>query len=63
MLMYSMAIFIGMLIWDFCMALLASSFRRYLNERMLHGLSVLAGLSLLGFGAYFGYQGIMALIG
>ncbi|MGN7329227.1 LysE family translocator [Bacillus pumilus] len=63
MLMYSMAIFIGMLIWDFSMALLASSFRRYLSERVLHGLSVLAGLSLLGFGAYFGYQGIMALIG
>ena len=63
MLMYSIAIFIGMLIWDFSMALLASSFRRYLSERVLHGLSVLAGLSLLGFGAYFGYQGIMALIG
>ncbi|MGE6631955.1 LysE family translocator [Bacillus sp. NPDC077027] len=63
MFIFSIGIFIGMLLWDVCMALLASTFRRYLSERVLHSMSVLAGLSLLGFGVYFGYQGIMALFG
>ncbi|WP_026695756.1 LysE family transporter [Peribacillus kribbensis] len=54
--LYSSAIFIGVLIWDITMAAIASSFRRFLRNGSLAVISVLSGLSLIGFGLYFGYQ-------
>jgi len=56
LLFYSVGIVLGILIWDFCMAGAASIFRRLLTERFLKGLSLLSGLTLIGFGLYFGYQ-------
>lgn len=53
---YSLAIFIGLIIWDITMAAIASSFRRFLNEKVLILISTLSGMSLIGFGAYFGIQ-------
>jgi L-lysine exporter family protein LysE/ArgO len=58
---YSGAIFLGLLVWDITMALLASSFRSFLKSKALVLLSLLSGLSLIGFGIYFGYQGLHQL--
>ncbi|MBL4954432.1 LysE family transporter [Neobacillus sp. OS1-32] len=54
--LYSGAIFIGLLIWDIAMASVASSFRKYLTSQLLVTISLLSGLSLIGFGCYFGFQ-------
>lgn len=53
---YSIAIFIGLILWDITMAAIASSFRKYLNQKILAAISILSGLSLIGFGVYFGIQ-------
>lgn len=58
LMLYSGAIFAGILVWDFTMALVSSSFRKLLADRILGVISKLSGLSLIGFGVYFGYQGI-----
>ncbi len=63
LLIYSSGIMIGILIWDFCMAITASMFRNLLHEKLLRGLTGIAGVSLLVFGFYFGYQGIKQLLG
>jgi L-lysine exporter family protein LysE/ArgO len=55
-LIYSCAIFIGLLLWDLTMAAVASSFRRFMTGRILALISILSGLSLIGFGLYFGYE-------
>lgn len=43
------------------MAGIASSFRNFLNTKILIIISVLSGLSLIGFGLYFGYQAFLLL--
>jgi L-lysine exporter family protein LysE/ArgO len=58
LMLYSGAIFAGILAWDFTMALVSSSVRKLLADRILGVISKLSGLSLIGFGVYFGYQGI-----
>ncbi|WP_456271308.1 LysE family transporter [Bacillus sp. AK031] len=58
MLIYSGAIFIGITIWDICMAALSSSFRRFLTDKLLVLISSISGLSLIGFGLYFGWEAI-----
>ncbi|SDM90467.1 LysE family transporter [Sediminibacillus halophilus] len=54
--LYSSAVILGLIIWDITMALIASSFRRLLTDRVLIIISVLSGLSLICFGIYFGWQ-------
>ncbi|MFX3624310.1 MAG: LysE family transporter [Ectobacillus sp.] len=61
--LYSGAIILGILIWDFTMAGIASSFRNFLTPRILMFISALSGLSLIGFGGYFGFQACKALFG
>jgi L-lysine exporter family protein LysE/ArgO len=56
LILYSSAIFIGLLIWDITMAGVASSFRKYLTTRLIVMISLFSGLSLIGFGMYFGFQ-------
>ncbi|WP_379131242.1 LysE family translocator [Paenibacillus sp. sgz500958] len=56
LLLYSGAIVIGILVWDVTMAASSSIFRRLLTERVLKAIAVLSGLSLIGFGLYFGVQ-------
>ncbi len=58
---YSSVILIGVMLWDFTMACISSSFRRFLNMKMLSLVSKLSGLSLIGFGFYFGYQAFLVL--
>jgi L-lysine exporter family protein LysE/ArgO len=58
---YSTAIVSGILLWDFTMAFLASSFRRLLTDRLLTLISMASGLSLIGFGLYFGSEAFKAM--
>ncbi|MFS0863820.1 LysE family transporter [Fredinandcohnia sp. 179-A 10B2 NHS] len=63
LLIYSSMIFIGLTLWDIFVAALTTFFRKYLNSIVLIWISILSGLSLLGFGVYFAYQGITTLFG
>lgn len=63
LLVYSGMIFIGLTCWDLFVAGLTTGFRRFLNKNSLTFISITSGLSLIGFGIYFGYQGIQALFG
>lgn len=63
LILYSSAIFIGLLIWDVMMAGVASGFRKFLTSGWLVFLSFLSGLSLIGFGIYFGIQALNVLFG
>ncbi|WP_462411149.1 LysE family transporter [Neobacillus sp. Marseille-QA0830] len=56
LILYSSAIFIGLLIWDITMAGVASSFRNFLTSKLLVFISFISGLSLIGFGIYFGFH-------
>ncbi len=58
---YSAAILLGVLLWDFTMAIFASFLRKYLTNNLLATISVISGISLILFGLYFGYQGIKLL--
>lgn len=60
---YSSTIMAGILLWDLFMALTASAFRRLLTSRLLAGISVVSGLSLIGFGLYFGWEAYRVLFG
>ncbi|WP_409305697.1 LysE family translocator [Peribacillus sp. SCS-155] len=62
LMIYSFAIFFGILCWDIAMAFVASTARKLLTTRVLKAISVLSGLSLVGFGFYFGYQAVKLFI-
>jgi L-lysine exporter family protein LysE/ArgO len=62
LLIYSSAIFMGLLLWDIMMAGVSSSFRNFLTSKALVIISLLSGLSLIGFGIYFGFQAAGELI-
>ncbi|UUZ86108.1 LysE family translocator [Paenibacillus sp. P26] len=59
----SLAMIAGLAIWDFLMAGVASFFRMWLTNRVLRIISILSGLSLIGFGAYFGLEAFRLLFG
>jgi L-lysine exporter family protein LysE/ArgO len=56
LLIYSTGIFLGILIWDFVMASVASSLRQIGSRKFLTYISYIAGIVLIGFGIYFGLQ-------
>lgn len=62
LLLYSGAIFIGLLTWDVVMATLSSGFRKLLNQRVLTYIAFISGLILVGFGLYFAWQGLIRLL-
>ncbi|MGG4480495.1 LysE family transporter [Paenibacillus illinoisensis] len=55
------AVILGILIWDMFMAAAASLFRKYLTLGVLKGISIISGLSLVGFGCYFGVKAVQFL--
>ena len=55
------AVILGILIWDIFMASAASLFRKYLTLGVLKGISIISGLSLVGFGCYFGAKAVQFL--
>lgn len=59
--LYSSSVMCGILVWDVFMALTASAFRRWLTSRLLAAISVVSGLSLIGFGLYFGWEAYRTL--
>jgi threonine/homoserine/homoserine lactone efflux protein len=61
LLIYSSMIFLGLTAWDIFVALLTTSLRRYFHSNILTIISILSGISLVGFGVYFGYHGIVSL--
>jgi L-lysine exporter family protein LysE/ArgO len=61
LLTHSLAIFIGIMLWDIVMAVMASSFHRFAGGPFLTFVSRLAGISLIGFGVYFGAQAFKLL--
>ena len=61
MIINSLAILVGIIIWDYSMAMMASIFKRYLTHKLLAGISIISGISLVGFGIYFGIMGIQSL--
>jgi threonine/homoserine/homoserine lactone efflux protein len=61
LILYSSMIFLGLALWDIFIAGLTTGFRKYLNEKNLFMISIFSGVSLIGFGLYFGYQGLTAL--
>lgn len=63
LLIYSSMIFLGLTCWDVFVAALTTGFRKLLNVKSLIAISIISGVSLIGFGLYFGYQGINALWG
>ncbi|AGT31831.1 hypothetical protein M493_07740 [Geobacillus genomosp. 3] len=52
------AILAGVLLWDAALAAAAGSFRRYVTANILAAVSRLSGMALIGFGCYFGWQGL-----
>ena len=62
LLIYSSMIFLGLTFWDIFVAALTTGFRKLLNVRSLIAISIISGLSLVGFGLYFSYQGVDALL-
>ncbi|XJZ26773.1 LysE family transporter [Bacillota bacterium Lsc_1132] len=62
LIVYSSAIFIGLLLWDIMMAGISSNFRKYLTSGLLVFISFLSGFSLIGFGIYFGVQALKLLL-
>ncbi|SFB28185.1 Threonine/homoserine/homoserine lactone efflux protein [Lentibacillus halodurans] len=62
LLLYSIAIFIGLLSWDVIMAAVSGGFRKILHHKMLTIISIISGIALIGFGLYFGAQGFLLLI-
>lgn len=59
--LYSAAIFVGLFIWDVTMAFISSSFKKILTAKLLGVISAISGLSLIGFGVYFGVQAFKLL--
>lgn len=61
LLINSGAIVLGILLWDVTMAAAASFFRRVMTPGVLKGISVVSGLSLIGFSLYFGWEAFKLL--
>jgi L-lysine exporter family protein LysE/ArgO len=61
LILYSAAIFIGLFTWDITMACVASSFQKVLADDLLRFISIMSGVSLIGFGIYFGVQAIQLI--
>lgn len=59
--LYGIAVLLGLILWDITMALLSSSFKKVLTPTLLKGIAIISALSLFGFAGYFGYQAIKLL--
>jgi L-lysine exporter family protein LysE/ArgO len=61
LILYSSAIILGIFLWDLTMATIASSSRKILTPRVISIISSISGLSLIGFGVYFGVEAFKVL--
>lgn len=60
-LLNSLTIVVGLLLWVFTVALLTHWGKKFLNEKSIKYISLIAGCLLLGFGLKFGYNAVLAL--
>ena len=56
LLLYSIGIILGILLWDLTIASTSSIFRKILDTRLLSIITVISGISLIIYGIYFGFQ-------
>ncbi|MED4016763.1 LysE family transporter [Sutcliffiella cohnii] len=61
LIVYSLAIIAGILLWDFTMATVSSVARRLLHSNLLRFISIASSLSMICFGLYFGYEAVKIL--
>lgn len=61
--LYSTGIFLGITFWDLTMASAASGARAWVNPVILKRISILSGMTLVGFGLYFGMQAVKMFVG
>jgi L-lysine exporter family protein LysE/ArgO len=61
LLIFSIAIIVGVILWDTIMATLSSGARRLLSMKLLKMISIISSLFMIGFGIYFGIQAYHAL--
>ena len=57
----SLAVILGIILWDTIMAAISSGARRILSTKFLQIISVISSLAMIGFGIYFGIQAYHAL--
>ncbi|QHZ48688.1 LysE family transporter [Bacillus sp. NSP9.1] len=62
LLICSSGILIGLFLWDLAMSFLAGTLRTFLSPGMIQATTWIAGITLIVFGCYFGYQGFQQLI-
>ncbi len=62
LLLYSSMIFLGLTLWDLLIASLTTGLRKFLNSYILKSISIISGLSLIGFGLYFVFEGIIEIL-
>lgn len=60
-LLYSITIFIGIMIWDLFMATSIHFGRKFVNNNIMKWISIIAGIILMGFGIYFGYEAVKGI--
>jgi threonine/homoserine/homoserine lactone efflux protein len=60
-LLNSMTIIIGVVLWFFTLSLLLHWGKRFVNEKMMKYISTVAGVVLIGFGLYFGYNAVLRI--
>lgn len=55
-LLYSSAIFIGIIVWDLFVSVSVHYGRQFMNKRYMKWVLASSGIALIGFGAFFGYK-------
>ena len=56
LIIFSLAIILGIVLWDTFMSILSSGARKYLSIKFLIFISIVSSLSMIAFGIYFGIQ-------
>lgn len=52
-------IIVGVMLWFFVLSILLHWGKKFVNEKTMRYISVIAGLVLIGFGLYFGYSAVV----
>lgn len=58
---YSIAILLGISLVDFIMAFISSVARKLLNTKLLRSISIISSIAMIGFGIFFGIQAYRSL--
>ncbi|MFD1427389.1 threonine/homoserine/homoserine lactone efflux protein [Kroppenstedtia sanguinis] len=61
-LLYSSAIFIGIILWDLFVSVSIHYSRKFVNQKYMKWISITAGMILIGFGFFFGFKAVESII-